>query len=250
MSASSRRRPERASPLRFGAMDSALGQAAAVAGALLVGIILAWGLFTLLGGAKREARRTALNARGGVRAEWAPGIWHCAACLSTNAPSGDPLRTSCKTPRQVLEHDPVEVRPEWIPGSVPVAPGALVALTHDPAAHPDPSLAHWRLTVGGQVVGSAARRDGALTLLRALDGVDRISVDVRGTGPGRLSPRRRRRSLRGARVPARGGLPGACRVRPRRTRRYRRSALSLGALLLGSQDPFTPTHPSDGRRLE
>ena len=163
-------------------MDSAIAQGAAVAGGLLAGIILAWGLFTMLGGAKRATRRGITNARGGTRPDWAPGIWHCAACLSTNAPTASRC-ARCKTPRQTLEHEPIEVRPDWIPERVAVAPGAHVALIHDPAAHADPSLAHWRLTVGGQVVGSAARQAGALALLRALDGAALVALDVRGTGP-------------------------------------------------------------------
>lgn len=163
-------------------MDSAFAQAAVVAGSLLIGIVLAWGLFTFLGGAKREARRSLTTARGGTRPEWAPGIWHCAACLSTNPPTATRCGR-CMAPRHVLEHDPVEVRPDWIPDRVPVATGALIGLVHDASAHADPSLAHWRLMVGGQIAGSAARRDGALALLRALDGADRISLDVRGTGP-------------------------------------------------------------------
>jgi hypothetical protein len=162
-------------------MDSAVAQAGVVAGALLVGGILAWGLFTMLGGAKREARRGLTNARGGTRPDWAPGIWHCAACLSTNSPTATRCQR-CRTPRAVLEHAPVEPRPDWIPETVPVKPGATVALVHDAAAHADPSLAHWRLTVGTQLVGSAASRVGALALLRALDGAERIALDVRGTG--------------------------------------------------------------------
>lgn len=58
----------------------------------------------------------------------------------------------------------------------------MVRLLHDPAAHAEPSAAHWKVTVGRQMVGSAARRDGALALLRAIDGTDTITLDVRGTG--------------------------------------------------------------------
>lgn len=61
-------------------------------------------------------------------------------------------------------------------------PGTVVTLVHHPGAHLDPSEAHWQLRVGGRMVGSAARRDGALALLRALDGAAVISLDVRGTG--------------------------------------------------------------------
>lgn len=73
-------------------------------------------------------------------------------------------------------------RPDWIPDRIVVASADLVSLVHDPAAHADPGEPHWRLTAGGQTVGSAARQDGALALLRALDGPDTIGIDVRGTG--------------------------------------------------------------------
>ncbi len=56
-------------------------------------------------------------------------------------------------------------------------------MVHDPGAHVDAGAAHWRLMAGGQIVGSAARRDGALALLRALDGVDVVALDTHGTGP-------------------------------------------------------------------
>jgi hypothetical protein len=76
----------------------------------------------------------------------------------------------------------VEPRPDWIPERIAVPVGDVVALVHDPAAHADPGEAHWRVTIGGRTVGSAARRDGALALLRALDGTGTVALDVRGTG--------------------------------------------------------------------
>ena len=162
-------------------MEGALGQMAIVAAALAGGAILAWGVFTFLGGAARVARRDIAHARGADRPEWAPGIWHCAACLTTNRPTATRCER-CREPRRELEHPPAELRPDWIPERIVVSPEQLVSLIHDPAAHRDPGLAHWRLAAGGQTVGSAARRDGAAALLRALDGVDVIAIDVRGTG--------------------------------------------------------------------
>ena len=80
-------------------------------------------------------------------------------------------------------HEPVEPRPDWIPDRITADTGAIVALIHDPGAHVDPGEAHWRLTIGGRMAGSAASRDGALALLRALDGPRNVALDVRGTGP-------------------------------------------------------------------
>lgn len=168
-------------PLHWSAMDGAVGQMAIVGGALLAGMILAWGMFRVLGGASRVARRDINRARGADRPEWAPGIWHCAACLSTNRPTATRCER-CHEPRRELVHAPVAVGPDWIPDRIHVPAGAIVALLHDPAAHLDPTATHWRIKAGSQIVGSAARRDGALALLRALDGADVIALDVRGTG--------------------------------------------------------------------
>ena len=163
-------------------MEGAIGQMAVVAGALLAGMLLAWAVVAALGGASRTVRRNVSHARGADRPDWAPGIWQCAACLTTNRPSADRCE-KCRRPRQELSHPPPEPRPDWTPDRIPASRGAIVTLIHDPHAHMDPGEAHWRLTVGGRTVGSAARRDGALALLRALDGPDVVAIDVRGTGP-------------------------------------------------------------------
>lgn len=70
-----------------------------------------------------------------------------------------------------------------IPDHIPVPPMAIVSLHHDGRAHVEPGVPHWRVTVGGLTVGSAARRDGVRALLRALVGVDVVMLDVRGDGP-------------------------------------------------------------------
>lgn len=166
-------------------MDGAVGQMAIVAAALLAGMVLAWAVFTILGRADRTARREINRARGADRPEWAPGIWHCAACLSTNPPTADRC-ARCREPRRELVHAPIEARPDWIPERIAVPPGTVVTVVHDPAAHVDPSEAHWQVRVGGRMVGSAADRNGALALLRALDGdsdgAEIVYLDVRGTG--------------------------------------------------------------------
>jgi hypothetical protein len=163
-------------------MDGALGQMAVVALGLLGGMVLAWALFTFLGSAARSARHGIARARGPERPVWAPGIWHCAGCYTTNPPTATRC-ARCRRPREELVHAPIEARRDWIPATIVVPPDVIVTLVHDPAAHADPGAAHWRLTAGGQTVGSAARRDGAVALLRALDGVREVAFDRRGTGP-------------------------------------------------------------------
>ena len=167
-----------------GVVDSPLAAMLVVGGALAVGMILAWVVASLLGRVARSVRRDISRARGADRPAWAPGIWHCAACLTTNHPAATRCVT-CREPRRELAHASVEARPDWIPERIAAAGGEIVTLVHDAAAHTDPGEAHWRLTVGGRTVGSTARRDGALELLRALDGIEIVALDVRGTGPAR-----------------------------------------------------------------
>lgn len=162
-------------------VDSPLAAMVVVASALGVGMIIAWSVARLLGGAARTARQDISRARGADRPDWAPGIWHCAACLTTNHPAATRC-VKCHEPRRELAHAHVEPRPDWIPERIAVPVGDVVTLVHDPAAHADPGEAHWRVTIGGRTVGSAARRDGALALLRALDGTGTVALDVRGTG--------------------------------------------------------------------
>lgn len=51
------------------------------------GIVLGAALLWLATGAVRRARRGINHARGADRPPWAPRIWHCASCLSTNSPA-------------------------------------------------------------------------------------------------------------------------------------------------------------------
>lgn len=147
----------------------------------LGGMALAAGFFMLVRSALRSVRGEINRSRGAERPEWAPGIWMCARCRSSNHPSA--LRCgSCHRPREVLVHDLVEPPPDWIPERVDASSGAIVSLLHEPAAHTDTGAAHWRLKVGGQVVGSAARVAGAAALVRAIEGTDVVAFDVRGTG--------------------------------------------------------------------
>jgi hypothetical protein len=157
-------------------------QVVIVAASLGGGLLLGWALFALIGASQRRARRAVSRARGADRPDWAPGIWMCAHCRSSNTPTADRC-TTCRRPREVLTRPPAEALADLIPDHVVVPPRSAVALIHHPAAHTDPGEAHWSIRVGGQTVGVAARRDGALALMRAIEGTDTIALDVRGTGP-------------------------------------------------------------------
>lgn len=145
------------------------------------GIVLAAGVVAVVVAAIRSARRSVNRARGAERPAWAPGIWHCASCLSTNDPVAERCG-SCRRPREVLAHVQAEAVEDVVPSRIPVPHGSIVTLHHDPRAHRDTGHPHWRITVGATTVGSAARRDGVLALLRALEGVDVVRLDVRGDG--------------------------------------------------------------------
>jgi hypothetical protein len=146
------------------------------------GIVLGAAVVWLIASAVRSSRRRVNQARGADRPSWAPGIWLCAFCLSTNAPATTTCR-SCRRPRQDLDRRPAELAADVLPARIPVTAGAIVTLHHEARAHVDPGDPHWRLTVGGLTVGSAAGRSGVLALLRALDGADVVMLDIRGDGP-------------------------------------------------------------------
>jgi hypothetical protein len=145
------------------------------------GIVLGATVLWLVAGAIRDSRRRVNRARGAERPPWAPGIWHCASCLSTNDPVARRCR-SCLQPRHELAVAPVEVPADVVPDRIEVSPGVIVTLRHESRAHVDPADPHWRVTVGGQTVGSASGREGVRALLRALVGAELVHLDVRGEG--------------------------------------------------------------------
>jgi hypothetical protein len=159
-------------------VEYAIPVALSLGGGLLIGAML----FAILRAADRRTRRAVTRARGADRPDWAPGIWMCAHCRSSNHPSAVVCAT-CRQARQDLPRTPAEPRPDWIPDRIEVPAGTIVALVHDPGAHGDPGAAHWQVRVAGRLAGSAARREGATELLRRLHGTDTIQLDVRGTGP-------------------------------------------------------------------
>jgi hypothetical protein len=149
----------------------------AYVGGMVLAIAVAMGLRAGIAAGRRRINR----ARGADRPAWATGIWHCAACRSTNSPAATRCST-CRRPREELERPAVPRRPDWIPPRIEVPARAIVSLVHDPRAHEDPGAAHWQLVVAGQLAGSAATRVGALRLLRGIAGAETIALDLRGTG--------------------------------------------------------------------
>lgn len=140
-------------------------------------------------GAVRNAlRRTDTAARRLFRrpeppTPWATGEWACSRCRSVNRGSSRACER-CRSPRAEADMalSPVATAPDILPVSVPVGAGSVVTLEHNALAHADGLNGHWRLRVNSVIVGSAARRDGALALLRAVEGVDTVLFDPKGDG--------------------------------------------------------------------
>lgn len=137
-------------------------------------------------GAADYRRGLARSLRRAIRPEpppWVRTEWVCGACRSVNL-ARSRLCATCRRERAVVEltFTPEPTMPDQIPAAIAVPPGSRVTLEHNPAAHADGLTGHWRLRVNGVVVGSAARRDGALALLRVVGGADTIMFDPRETG--------------------------------------------------------------------
>ena len=156
--------------------------------ALLVIIVAAWFMAKAAWGALARGREgagpAARRAIGRPEpAPWATGEWACGRCRSFNHRSA----VRCSSCRRLRAEAEVplkapETAADVLPAAITVRPGSVVLLEHRAAAHRDGLSGHWRLHVNGLVVGSAARRDGALALLRSVDGADSVHYDFRGTG--------------------------------------------------------------------
>jgi hypothetical protein len=114
---------------------------------------------------------------------WATGEWACGRCHTVNR-ADSPACERCRAQRAsaAMTFAPVPREPDIIPGAIPAGAGSTVTLEHNPAAHTDGLNGHWRLRVDSVIVGSAARRDGALALLRAVEGADAVLFDSTGDG--------------------------------------------------------------------
>jgi len=165
--------------------------------------LTAWGV--------REAMRASVRRAGGAtRQALARGgngrPWACARCRSLT-PGSSPRCSRCGADRATSELviAPVETEPDILPAAIPVAVDALVALEHNAAAHEDGLNGHWRLRVNGVVVGVAARRGGALQLLRAVEGGSVVIFDPHGNGVAPYPLEALIRAFEGPRLPL--GVP-------------------------------------------
>ncbi len=124
-----------------------------------------------------------LFRRPPVAAPWASGEWACGRCRTVNRAARS-VCERCRTSRAEAEmafDGPAPV-PDIIPAEIPAGVGGIVILEHNAAAHADGLNGHWRLRVNSTIVGSAARRDGALALLRAVTGAEAVLFDPEGDG--------------------------------------------------------------------
>ena len=164
----------------------------AIAGRALVFVVImacayllavaAWGG---LGRAARNADRATrrLFGRPVLPQDWDRGTWACGRCRSINRPRSVACER-CQAPRAEVEIPvvPVPTAPDVVPAEIAVPDGSAVTLEHNAAAHADGLNGHWRLRVNGVILGSAARRDGALALLRAVRGSEVVLFDPKGAG--------------------------------------------------------------------
>jgi hypothetical protein len=165
--------------------------------------ITAWGVREAMRASVRRAGGATRHAltRGGDGRPWA-----CARCRSFT-PDSSPRCSKCGADRasSQLAFAPVETEPDVLPEAIPVTADALVFLEHDAAAHEDGLNGHWRLRVNGVVVGFAARRDGVLHLLRAVQGGSVVMFDPHGNGVAPYPLEALIRAFEGPRLPL--GVP-------------------------------------------
>jgi hypothetical protein len=168
------------------------GTPEAIAGRALVFVVImacayllaaaAWGG---LGRAARNADRATRRLFGRPRSapDWDRGSWACGRCRSVNRATTVACER-CRAPRADVEIPvvPVATEPDVVPAEIAVPDGSAVTLEHNAAAHDDGLNGHWRLRVNGVILGSAARRDGALALLRAVRGSEVVMFDPKGAG--------------------------------------------------------------------
>lgn len=128
------------------------------------------------------ATRRALGAPD-PSATWARGEWACGRCRSLNRGSATACER-CRAPRAQAEIRVAApgTAPDIIPAEIRAGPTSVVTLEHNPGAHGRGLTGHWRLRVNTVIVGSAARRDGALALLRAVRGASAVMFDADGEG--------------------------------------------------------------------
>ena len=108
-----------------------------------------------------------------------------------------------------MEFAAVDADPDIIPNEIQAGLGSAVTLEHNDAAHAQGMTAHWRLRVNSVVVGTAATRDGALQLLRAVRGADVVLFDPKGMGYAPYPLPALINAFEGAKLPYAGPCPEA-----------------------------------------
>lgn len=158
-------------------------RAVALALIVLVVIVVGVGSRDILLAHKRNFLRVLMRAVGReALAEWDVTTWLCGSCRSISSRAA--IRClRCHAERAAGELD-TEIRTllaDTIPDSIE-ASGKRVALEHNSSAHRDNLASHWVIRVNGNAIGSASLRDGALALLRLVEGTDRAFYDPDGAG--------------------------------------------------------------------
>jgi hypothetical protein len=149
---------------------------------LALSFVAAFGFWNALRGSWPGALVRRVMGRPPMK-PWATGEWACGRCHTVNR--GSQLACQrCRAPRESVQMSfaGIPTEPDVIPSSVPAGAGATVTLEHNESAHLDGLNGHWRLRVNSVIVGSAARRDGALALLHAVEGADAVLFDRTGSG--------------------------------------------------------------------
>jgi hypothetical protein len=176
-----------------------------------VGIVLALAFRDAARGYRRGLGAAVRSAIGRPEPPaWARGEWACGACRSVNRRDARSCDT-CRAPRAAVElaFAPPEAAPDILPEVIPAGAGSTVTLEHNAAAHSDGLSGHWRLRVNGVTVGSAATRDGALHLLRAVRDAEAVLFDPRGAGYAPYGLADLIRAFEGPRLPVSGPCPEA-----------------------------------------
>jgi hypothetical protein len=150
----------------------------------LAALVIAKGLFEGSGYLLREwlPRRIRRGVAGPDPRPWETPFWLCGACLTSNLRKHAACQRCTALRAEVELHRTVETIADDIPSSITVASGTVVRLVHDPHAHIDPGLTHWKLVVGGIVAGSVGSASRVSALLAAVDGADLVLFDPLGTG--------------------------------------------------------------------
>jgi hypothetical protein len=149
------------------------------------GGLIAWGVWQLAGRIRRGTGPVARSLIGRPKPPpWVQDHWGCGRCRTVNPRFAERCQ-GCRQPRSAVEIavPPPAAVPDVVPTEIQ-ASGALVRLEHNAIAHDDGLAGHWRLRVNGVIAGSAANRDGALELLRALRDAETVYYDpAGGVGP-------------------------------------------------------------------